>query len=132
MLLAQLPDYLGPMPLTTEVLDAVEEYGLDGHGVYILGPILNGTFVPHRVGRSDDCADGVLGRVRQYVNNHGYRCCTHMGLKYVLTSVADRYHEECRVFHNLGGANSLKHNTNHPDRPDGQTSLKCKYCKHFG
>ena len=131
-MLAELRGFVGPIPLSAESLDWFEREGLDGHGVCVLGSMVDNVFVPHRVSRSDDRAGGVIGCVRQHIRDPQCKCCTHMWFKYALSSAPNRFDEECRIFHALGGADKLRHNASHPDRPNGQPSLRCKYCKHFG
>lgn len=109
-------EFFGPLDLDSSIVSHVSE---NCFGVYSLGAVLRGTYVPRYFGRSDTC---VRTRLLSHVSvaEHSYFC-----LRFV-TSLWEAYSLECKLVHAFASAYSLT-NINHPAKPAGKAWL-CPVC----
>ena len=109
-------DMKGPYSLTTENID---KYVSESIGNYALGYSDDTTFYPQYVGRSDT---NLNKRLKDYLDVKK-EDIKEFRFSYAENAIA-AYFKECRNYHDF----NLKYNDIHPDKPNGQGSLKCPVC----
>lgn len=75
----------------------------------------DGKFIVRYVGRSDNHAEGVRGRLHQHDNDKSKLKSTHFKFDY-FSPVKESYERECRIFHDFEPPD----NDAHPPRPAGK------------
>ena len=111
----------GPFELTNESIDKNVKDSI--HGNYLLGYLNEkGVFKVQYVGRADN---GLVRRLKEHVSE-GYACFWYS----TCSSAKEAFDEECRNWHDFGGAKGQLDNIYHPDRPN-EKHYKCPCCGVF-
>lgn len=109
-------EFFGPLDLSGDVVSEIS----DGHlGVYSLGSLSRGSYVPGYFGRSDTC-------VRTRLTSHVSAAKFSVFCVRRCSSLWEAYSQECKLVHAFADAYRLA-NINHPARPAGQ-DWSCPVC----